>query len=1133
MKKFCLLLVFVLFFVMCPLSSFASDEYQFNGTYFYPYNPMEDTEIFELLNAAPLAPEGGGVLPQLSGKTYEIKNAQGLAIDLTFDAEGAGISFSAEIPPTTALRLVEFESEYAGLALGDFVIVGFRVPDSARAWAIVLNLKSGLAAAYEVFFAYTPASRPGSPPTPSRDAQRNVWVGYVEGIGSSEVVPTATNRLTGKVVLWENDLGSFYTNYGTRSWSAFYPLGQPEGLVGSWTAPSDYYDFQDARHYLYSRTESVYSGATLVELLDLFLVSQIGLKIGFDADDELEFTLYSGNGKILGSYAAYGGFASAEQTGGRSTYRPNGEKLTQDQVIEAIEDAGSWSGAFAGAGKIMYPLSDKLDGKSFSLVFDDGLTLEYQIIGKNEDTGTYEMRFRDPRDERAQDWKTGRFEAFEVDANLIFFTHAIDDAFPDKIYLNVVDFDNGLATCMNSDILEDETFPRLCVPSFHFGVINMEGITPVSQRHGFTKDLLGRSFTWTYNSSMVSQHYYSTPNSYYYSIMGTNGESYIMWSSDAFYVKFRDNVFLISWLETYSSGQNDSKIFNLNTMHDVGVCYGIPDGAPFEYNTYGSQARHAGTVDVSSIYGNEQATTEYTITFDANGGTVTPASITTGTDGKLASLPTPTKGDDTFIGWFTALIGGDEVTADTVFDDDATIYAQWESGGDEEIAIEGVTLTPAAVTINTGLTKQLTAAIVPANATEAYEVAWKSSNADIVTVAAIEGDDLKAVVTAVAASEDPVTITVTVTTDNEEEFSTECAVTVIQKIDVESVALDKTVLPLTVGAASQLEPTVSPAGATIKDVTWSSSEESVATVVNGLVTAHKTGTATITVTTVDGGKTATCTVTVTPASTTTTTTGSSGGSGTIPGGGSTAPSTTTDITGSSTPLSDQLAWFQDVNAGDWFYNNVSYVYQNNLMNGTSASPMLFSPNAPLTRGMIVTILYRQAGSPSVSGLANPFSDVPGGQWYTDAVIWAAENDIVLGIGDGLYAPEVDVTMEQLSAILYRYAQFLGEAPAGSLDGALAFADAASIADYAKDAALFCSNNGIITGKPGNLFDPQGNATRAEAAAMLNRFIESVAAVSPEQPMDVTPPENDDEGESGDEGDTSDTDDSDDAEGSEE
>jgi hypothetical protein len=568
------------------------------GPFSNQYNPMTDAEVSTKLNAAPLAPKGGSVLPQLSGNTYNIKNAQGLALDLAFDAQGAGVSVSAQFPPSGGVtRTVEFKSEYAGLASGDFVLVGFRTPNDARAWTVVWNLKNGLATAYEVYFARTGTSATS---TPSREARRNVFLGYVDGVGSSAVLPTATNRLTGKAILWENDLGRFYTNYGTRGWSTFYHLGQPEGFEASWAAPTDYYDFHDVCHYLYSRTESVFSASTQIELLDLHKISQIGLKIGFDANDDLEFVLYKGNGKILGSYAAYGGFAANELTGGRSTYRPNGQKLTKEQVVQSIEQAGSWSGAFGGAGKEarMYPLSDKLDGKSFSLAFDDGLTLEYQVIGNNE------LKFRE---KGAPNWKTGRFEAFEVDANLIFFTHAIDDKFPDKIYLNVVDFDNGLATCMNSEILVNESFPRMCVPTFHFGVINMPGITPVSQRHGFSDGLMGTSFVWTYNDSMVSQHYYSTPNSLYYAIMGTNGEAFLMWSTDAWYVKFRENVYLISWMESYSSGQNDTKIFNLNTMHDAGVCFGIPDGAPFEYNTFGSEARQAGTVDVSSIYGIEDS----------------------------------------------------------------------------------------------------------------------------------------------------------------------------------------------------------------------------------------------------------------------------------------------------------------------------------------------------------------------------------------------------------------------------------------------------------------------------------------------------------------------------------------------
>jgi len=183
--------------------------------------------------------------------------------------------------------------------------------------------------------------------------------------------------------------------------------------------------------------------------------------------------------------------------------------------------------------------------------------------------------------------------------------------------------------------------------------------------------------------------------------------------------------------------------------------------------------------------------------------------------------------------------------------------------------------------------------------------------------------------------------------------------------------------------------------------------------------------------------------------------------------------------------------FEDVKGTDWFIDDVIYVYDNGLMLGTSTTPMLFSPNATTTRGMIVTVLYRLAGSPDVSGLANPFSDVAAGQWYTDAVKWAADNGIVSGYGGGKYGPEDNITREQLAAILYRYLVQTGKGPQGAWLTQLGFADAGKISDYAIEAVTFLNMKGIINGKPGNLFDPKGQATRAEAAAMLHRFMEAI------------------------------------------
>jgi len=140
--------------------------------------------------------------------------------------------------------------------------------------------------------------------------------------------------------------------------------------------------------------------------------------------------------------------------------------------------------------------------------------------------------------------------------------------------------------------------------------------------------------------------------------------------------------------------------------------------------------------------------------------------------------------------------------------------------------------------------------------------------------------------------------------------------------------------------------------------------------------------------------------------------------------------------------------------------------------------------------MIVTILYRMAGSPSVAGLANPFGDVADGQYYTDAVKWAAANGIVDGYGNGTFGPNDYVTREQLAAILYRYMVSIGEGPQGEWMIRLNFTDAGNISGYAAEAVTYLYLRGVITGYPDGSFRPQGLATRAEVAAMIHRLLET-------------------------------------------
>ena len=177
--------------------------------------------------------------------------------------------------------------------------------------------------------------------------------------------------------------------------------------------------------------------------------------------------------------------------------------------------------------------------------------------------------------------------------------------------------------------------------------------------------------------------------------------------------------------------------------------------------------------------------------------------------------------------------------------------------------------------------------------------------------------------------------------------------------------------------------------------------------------------------------------------------------------------------------------FVDVSGSDWFYNDVRYVYEKGIMDGTGADR--FSPNAPLTRAMIVTILYRMAGSPSVSG-SSDFTDVAAGKWFAKAVAWAAANGIVNGYGSGLFGPNDPVTREQLAAILYRYAVYGGMTAVTLEENLGSFADTAQLSAYAIQAMNWAVGQGLINGSGSNLV-PKAQATRAQVAAIIHRYLE--------------------------------------------
>nr|MCR4963639.1 S-layer homology domain-containing protein [Bacillota bacterium] len=190
--------------------------------------------------------------------------------------------------------------------------------------------------------------------------------------------------------------------------------------------------------------------------------------------------------------------------------------------------------------------------------------------------------------------------------------------------------------------------------------------------------------------------------------------------------------------------------------------------------------------------------------------------------------------------------------------------------------------------------------------------------------------------------------------------------------------------------------------------------------------------------------------------------------------------------GNNTPPSQPGQTYADVPANAWFADAVDYVTEKGLMQGVGAN--LFAPNSATSRAMIVTVLYRLAGSPAVSG-DNPFSDVAEGAWYADAVAWANANGIVEGYGNGKFGSDDNITREQLAAILYRFAKAQGYDVSQTADLS-GYGDAGQVDGWAQQAMAWACGSGLIQGDEQHNLLPSQGATRAQVAAILMRFVES-------------------------------------------
>jgi MoaF N-terminal domain/MoaF C-terminal domain len=556
------------------------------------YTKLTEQQIGTKLAAANALPTSDSPLSDVfAGKTLSIVTDGGPALRYRFSSRNR-------------LALMEnggkaVEASYGALTLDRVAFFSHLVPGTQRGYNVVVDQSTNLVTVFDVWF---------SGFDDKREVQREIYFGYVEQAGKAapDARHVLTNRMEGKGFYWKQDNGvETLEFYPSTIYSNFVELTRFGGELG-FCAPSDYVKINDEL-YVYQRTECELSGVMTLYVLDLNRAEQIGMRLGFDANDALEYYVFRGTGEWLGQIAQFERFGDLEPAtpptaaggapaakGARRVYRPmrNNWTLTKEQREAAVAAATNAFAARSPMAGNIGPVSEVLSGKTLTLRFDGGPVHEYRF----DDAKTLSWRR-----EGESRWQEERYESWESAPGVIMFGHLLSGAPAHDKMTVVADFDAALATCIYGTVgtpyIANETAAKT-----YFGVIEMEGLTPPKyRRHQYTDELVGRAVTYNYSPGLTSMHLYTTPHSLSWIIFGESGAGGMEWSGPASYVKIRDELYLAYWLEEACNGTLGTILLNLRTMHDCGTGYHCgADG--LRLSAMGAHARHAGRFNVAKYF---------------------------------------------------------------------------------------------------------------------------------------------------------------------------------------------------------------------------------------------------------------------------------------------------------------------------------------------------------------------------------------------------------------------------------------------------------------------------------------------------------------------------------------------------
>lgn len=497
------------------------------------------------------------------------------------------------------------DAPYAVKSLDNITLLTHMIPGSIRGFNIIIDESTNIVTVFETWFCGFEDDK--------REVWRDIRHGYIErGQTQSEKRHELTNRIEGLGLYWENDDAvRELTFFPSIIWSSFIELSNPRGGITK-TAPSDFYKISD-HLFIYSRVDCEYSGGFTLEIIDLFKVRHIGVKLGFDLDDALEYRMYSGAGEITGRHATleslidYGTSLPDDpmltritnpRRGERPVYRPQRthKNHTQEELdVILARGCTPFEGESVMSSFNTMEATSYMNGKKFTLRYDDDCVWEYEIID--------EHHLRWSVDGSA--WQEETYEGYEPAPDIVIFSHICTGSRPFRCPTHAVDFSTALTTCVDAQIGNIRTTWEVGHRAV-FGVLEIDGgpTPPAVTRHGFTTELLGKAFSWTYSDFMQSIHVYSSPDSYSWTIMLGNNAGGFMWSSPCLYVKLRDDAYLMSWTEDTCNGAQGTLVLNPRIMHDGGFFFGVSETEePFiQLTPMGAYSRPLGGFDLAKYF---------------------------------------------------------------------------------------------------------------------------------------------------------------------------------------------------------------------------------------------------------------------------------------------------------------------------------------------------------------------------------------------------------------------------------------------------------------------------------------------------------------------------------------------------